>query len=240
MSNETIKKTKNGLVRILAKIGVVLSWILLVLAIVIFGSVTYDKMTGSQPSLFGYSFYVVLTDSMTPEIQPDDMVFTKKVEVSELKVGDDIVFYSVDPDYSDMRRVHRIEKIENGVVYTRGIKEGAPSDGATKQILGKVIGKSTIVGNICATFVRNPMLIYPLLLGVITVFIVFQVINIVKLGREMASENAETETETEIARFEAKRDANQNFPSLEHLGEPMDFPLPTNAPEGSETDGKEL
>lgn len=58
-----------------------------------------------------YNAYVVLTGSMVPEILVNDVVLTKKVEESELKVGDIITFISTDPRFSGLIITHRIKQV---------------------------------------------------------------------------------------------------------------------------------
>ena len=57
-----------------------------------------------------YNAYVVLTGSMLPKIQVYDVVITKKVEPSELKVGDVITFASADTRFLNTIITHRIIK----------------------------------------------------------------------------------------------------------------------------------
>ena len=57
-----------------------------------------------------YNAYVVLTGSMLPKIQVYDVVVTKKVEASELKVGDVITFASADTRFLNTIITHRIIK----------------------------------------------------------------------------------------------------------------------------------
>ena len=59
-----------------------------------------------------YNAYVVLTGSMLPEIQVNDVVVTKKVDASTLKVGDVITFASADSRFLNTIITHRIIKKE--------------------------------------------------------------------------------------------------------------------------------
>lgn len=59
-----------------------------------------------------FNAYVVLTGSMLPEIQVYDVVVTKKVEPSSLKVGDVITFASADTRFLNTIITHRIIKKE--------------------------------------------------------------------------------------------------------------------------------
>lgn len=59
-----------------------------------------------------FNAYVVLTGSMLPEIQVNDVVVTKKVEAESLKVGDVITFASADSRFLNTIITHRIIKKE--------------------------------------------------------------------------------------------------------------------------------
>lgn len=58
-----------------------------------------------------YNAYVVLTGSMLPEIDPGDVVVTKKRSPEELEVGDIITFLSSDSRLSGVIVTHRIKEI---------------------------------------------------------------------------------------------------------------------------------
>ncbi len=58
-----------------------------------------------------YNAYVVLTGSMIPNINIKDVVITKAVDPSDLKVDDVITFQSSDPRVPDITVTHRIKEI---------------------------------------------------------------------------------------------------------------------------------
>jgi len=62
-----------------------------------------------------FNAYVVLTGSMLPEIQVNDVVITKKVEAEDLDVGDIITFASTDSRFAGTIITHRIIKKNPGV-----------------------------------------------------------------------------------------------------------------------------
>lgn len=77
------------------------------------------------PSLGKYSFLIVLTESMEPDIKPGDLILCKKTSISDIKEGMVISFY--DPASKSKTIVtHKINKIEvneDGTInyYTQGI-----------------------------------------------------------------------------------------------------------------------
>lgn len=61
------------------------------------------------PGFFGWKPFIVLTGSMETEINVGDVVVTKEVPASKLKVGDVVAFKK-----SNLVTTHRIVEIENG------------------------------------------------------------------------------------------------------------------------------
>lgn len=94
---------------------------------------------GKKPSLFGYRFYYVLTDSMTPTLEVNDVILSELLDAEEVKndleVGD-IVTYDVEyGNLKGMTITHRVVKLayydeeyERWCIQTQGDKLGAPID----------------------------------------------------------------------------------------------------------------
>lgn len=71
------------------------------------------------PSIFNIVPSVVLTNSMSPTINPGDLIITKKYNNSELNVGDIVTFYGKVNNEKALI-THRIVKINEEEVITRG------------------------------------------------------------------------------------------------------------------------
>ncbi len=92
---------------IVRSVFVYLLSILIVVAAVLFAT---DR--NPTKSMFGYRYYIVLTDSMVPEFASGDMVFVRLANADEIGEGDVITFNP--SSNSDAYLTHRvIEKIEN-------------------------------------------------------------------------------------------------------------------------------
>lgn len=106
-------ETGNGLhtgyraFEVIRKLFVYLLAILIVAAALLFAA---DK--SPDKSLFGYRYYIVLTDSMVPEFASGDMVIVKRCGAESIAVGDIITF---NPSSSGAAYLtHRVtEKLEN-------------------------------------------------------------------------------------------------------------------------------
>lgn len=76
--------------------------------------------------IFGYTYSVVPTPSMEPEIHVGDFVISKKTPFNELQVGDDIIYYS--SEYG-IYIIHRIIGINpDGSLTVKGINNSSPDD----------------------------------------------------------------------------------------------------------------
>ncbi len=87
---------------------------------------------------------VILTGSMEPAIRPGDVAILRKVDSSELRVGDVIQYWR-----GDLFTVHRIIHIEpTGEFQTKGDNNNAPDPGLVKpeQVRGKLVAVVPRVG----------------------------------------------------------------------------------------------
>lgn len=116
---------------------------LFALIAVMFFTVVYVMVCnfrGKVASIGGYSVMKVVTGSMEPSIHVDDYILIKKVDVSELKVGDVITFLSDDPQIKDMPNSHRITEInEDGTFTVKG--DANPTEDVYKVRADRIIGR---------------------------------------------------------------------------------------------------
>lgn len=136
---------------------IILIPILIVSLILIFKSYV-DKE--NVPSICGYTPLIVLSGSMESEIYTGDLVIVKKVEISSLKQGDVIAFYTDDTKQTII--THRIIEIvnENGNIkfITKGDNNNTKDAGEVASSL--VVGKYQNIrfqglGNV-AMFLQTP------------------------------------------------------------------------------------
>ena len=92
----------------------VITWVLLLfsVAIMIFTFVSVSTFNRSNRSLFGYKFYVVLSDSMkATDFEAGDVVVVKEVAPSTLKEGDIITFISKSSSNYGETVTHKIRRL---------------------------------------------------------------------------------------------------------------------------------
>lgn len=101
-----------------------------------------------------FNAYVVLTGSMLPDIQVNDVVITKKVDAEDLEVGDIITFVSADSRFNNAIITHRIIKKNpankaSGITFqTKGDNNNVADSALVPEanIFGKVILKIPKLG----------------------------------------------------------------------------------------------
>ncbi len=130
----------------------ILSWVVLILLVIVAAFLLYyfvsmkvyaQKGEAYRPPI---SLYTILTQSMVPNINPNDVIVDIKVEKPEdIKIGDVITFVSSATLTKGMTITHRVVdiKVENGEYqfFTKG-DANIPMDGSPAKfsnILGKVL-----------------------------------------------------------------------------------------------------
>jgi len=152
-----------------------------------------------------YNAYVVLTGSMLPEIDPKDVVITKRREPSELEEGDIITFLSSDSRLSGIVVTHRIKQKYHDATtgkYTFQTKGDANNtvDFALAEdhnIIGEVIFKIPKVGYIQELLASKGGLIIFVLIPCLAVLSY----DIVKLIKRMSKKASKKNNSTVVRRW---------------------------------------
>lgn len=143
--------------RLLNVIGVIFRYLFMIIIGVVFGMIVYmwnakAVMGDMLPRPFGYGASVVLTGSMEPTLQPDDLLIIKDLEDAEYQVGD-IVVYQEEKHLV----VHRIIEISEESVITQGDANNiADAPVSFEQIKGVVVKKIPGVGKV-VSLVQSPI-----------------------------------------------------------------------------------
>ena len=134
--------------------GIVIPAIIMVLSVVFFLSVLSARAKGDEPRIFGYSFHIVVSDSMTGLIEIDDFVIAKQYDFTAIVEGDIIVYES--PVEANKRIIHKVISVNtDGTVSTKGVKPGAAEDPyavQSKHFIGLYVYHSTFIGKIILFF----------------------------------------------------------------------------------------
>lgn len=108
----------------------------------------------TNPAFFGFSSSVVLTGSMSPDIEPNDVVISRRQ--NGYAVGDVITFYSEGASVT-----HRIISIDGDEYRTKGDANNTADSLPTKHssVTGKVILVIPKIGAVIG-FIRTPVGIF--------------------------------------------------------------------------------
>ncbi len=164
-----------------------LSVVLLLVGILAFVLILTSGRQG-LPSIFGYSFLTVSSTSMEPDYMKGDMLLIEKTDADEIKVGDDICFFSSDPKIKGIPNTHRIEKIktdETGKRYfvTKGVANIKADDYPVydNQLVGRVIKSSAFLGKVFRIISTQEFMFFALIIPLVAI-IFTEVLNIRKIA----------------------------------------------------------
>lgn len=153
------------------------SAIIYVVLIIVLCTVVLQKISNNKLSLFGYRIFRVISESMVPEYNINDILLVKDVEVKDIKIGDNISYskeVNGNLDAIITHKVVNIEKDSNGelIFHTKGIANTL-EDPIVKeeQIYGIVVNKvcslslinkliNNIFGFILLVFIPLLLIIY--------------------------------------------------------------------------------
>lgn len=135
----TTTKNKPKAKRIYKRVSTIVVGFVMVLTIVAFLSSLIQIAGGKKPSLFGYRFYYIITDSMSPELDVNDVILSETLDTEEvksrLKVGDVVTFVAEYGIQKGMIITHKVvttayfdEEYGREMIQTRGVKQGATDD----------------------------------------------------------------------------------------------------------------
>ena len=108
MEKEKHKKPKTRTEKILS----VASSVLLVLAILFCGFVMMQIMRDGYVTIFGYSVFHVVSDSMEPTIPVGTLIISQRISINDIKELDIITFRSLESYMLDKMVTHRVVGIE--------------------------------------------------------------------------------------------------------------------------------
>ena len=130
----------------------VIKTVVMIFFIACFAIILIQRIRGHVPTLFNRSIFVVVTDSMSPQYNPGDVIVVKVVDPSEINNGDVITYYGQEGELADKIITHKVVKDpyeEDGVWHfqTQGIKQGAVLDPeiTEEEVIGVVRFKLVVV-----------------------------------------------------------------------------------------------
>lgn len=178
---------------------ITISFLCLCTAILVYTTISYSSK--GFVSFFGYSFHVIQSESMEPEIKVGDLVVVKSVPYDQIQIGDDILFKCEDTTSQVYGKyvVHRVKEYTEteGTYITYGINNGGIADKVPSKALGKAVGVNSTFGAVFS-FMTNwrSILITVAVLGLIG-FTVMQVCSVVVNASKLKAEKAKRKLEND-------------------------------------------
>ena len=173
------------------------------LVFAVFWTVFNARRQGKIPTFFGYSFSIVVTGSMEPDIKVGELLIVKETDMKNVNVGDDVMFVSQSGVIKGEHVVHRvIEKgtDEKGVfLRTQGVHNAvADSDSVREEnFVGKAVAHSVFWGKIFGFLADSRTLMMIAVLVLVVPFVIKQIIKIVRLSKSKDGENGVENEEKE-------------------------------------------
>ena len=187
--------------------------VIIALALFVLLSVVLTRR-GDTPNVLGFSAFRVVSGSMRPELQEDDLIVIKRVAPDKIAVGDIISFYSPDPELRGAVNTHRVTAVtEEGGQYvftTKGDanviedKYGVRGD----EVLGKVVLVSTLLGKL-SRLAANPLVFIPLILVPLLAILLTNLVRTVRLAKEAAQEEERRELAALAERMKKQRESGE-------------------------------
>ena len=191
----------------------ILSVVIIALALFVLLRVVLTRR-GDTPNVLGFSAFRVVSGSMRPELQEDDLIVIKRVAPDKIEVGDIISFYSPDPELRGAVNTHRVTAVaeERGqyVFTTKGDanviedKYGVRGD----EVLGKVVLVSTLLGKL-SRLAANPLVFIPLILVPLLAILLTNLVRTVRLAKEAAQEEERRELAALAERRKKQRESGE-------------------------------
>lgn len=147
----------------------VLLILLIVLEVVLMCFVMIFKISGRNPDLFGYQFYVIISPSMEPELCVGDVVLSKKYTGQQINTGDVITFLGKEGSLKGKVVTHQVinvEEIEGHLnITTKGLANNVADPSITEEdVISVMLYKTVVFGFLYRLMSSTPGFIILILL----------------------------------------------------------------------------
>ena len=180
-------------------ISFVATVLVFLLVFAVFWTVFNARRQGKIPTFFGYSFSIVVTGSMEPDIKVGELLIVKEADIKSVNVGDDIMFVSQSGVIKGEYVVHRV--VEKGTdekgdfLRTKGVHNSVVDVDAVRSgnFVGKAVFHSVFWGKIFGFLADSRTLMMIAVLVLVVPFVIKQIIKIVRIMKSKDDENEDTE-----------------------------------------------
>ena len=169
----------NKVIKLIMGIGKGIAFFILRCLLVI---ILVQKIPSSKNiSVFGIRIYNVATGSMEPVYKVGDIIFIKKIDGKDIKIGDDVTFDTEKIQYEGFTITHRVidkkydDEDKQYHFITKGVANAVEDEEITQsQIYGKVIYKSIVLSFISK--LTNNIITYFVIVLIIGVSLSLQIV----------------------------------------------------------------
>lgn len=147
------------------------------------------RFLGESTSIFGYSFYYVLTESMEPEIMAGEMIIGKETDPEDLKVGDIVTYTGESGSFAGKIITHKIIRIDGDIITTQGVANDIPDPPIySSRVMSRYVATIPLAGKIFSVINSKFGFIF-LIITPLGVLIVNEISIIVKAFKEDKEEH---------------------------------------------------
>lgn len=200
----------------------------LAVCIMIFTVVSVNTFDRNDRTVFGYSAYIVMSDSMSKtDFDAGDVILIKKVEPSALQEGDIIAYKSQDSSNYGETVTHKIRRLNTNALGEPGfITYGTTTDTDDKTVvtypyvLGKYEMRIPMVGSFFH-FLKTPLGYTVCILVPFAILLIVQGIHTAKLFQKYRAEKMDAFKAERLALEEERRQTEEKLKELQALKEQM-------------------
>lgn len=190
---EKMKKIlDNGFIKFLLKLFKALIWIFVILVMIV---ILIQRIFNNEVSIGSFRMFTVVTGSMVPVYNVNDVIIAKEEDASNIKKGDDLVYLGEVGDFKDKIVTHRVISIkqEDGKYYfqTKGVANDVSDPViSSDQVYGKVVYK-TVILSFFSNILNNSYGLYFLLFVPIAFLIFLEILDRIKDKEEELDDGKE-------------------------------------------------
>ena len=193
MSKQVVKKIFKGIGRAIGIAFIVIEVVIILFLVV-------SKIQGNTPTIFGYQMYFIQTSSMSPNLEPGDVIVSKKYNGGELKAGEkdgSVVTYLGDieeiPGDSDLITHRVIEIVDENTVITKGDNPiNDPDAPISKDDIKAVMVYKTVIIDKIYSVINTTWGFWLFVFAPIAILIISEIVSLVKelkKAKEVADED---------------------------------------------------
>ncbi|MDI3480647.1 MAG: hypothetical protein PWQ97_302 [Tepidanaerobacteraceae bacterium] len=177
-----IKKHLTAVCNIIIRTALI---ILIISALTLTFFLVQSRLTGREPSVFGYKMYIVMSGSMSPALKTRSLIIVDPIDPGDVAPGDIITFRGDDHGGNiTTHRVIEVEKSQTLLFRTKGDANEVedPMPVRSNRLIGKVVFSIPYVGYAFSyARTKNGIMI---LLGAFVIFILMELSRTLAIERK--------------------------------------------------------